>query len=140
MGIGRWLHCRAVNDDIKTIQDMPEREREALFYAIQIMVTRMKIEHHIHVGEIIESEKFNIVNNASWLSVPLKISRSILIPMAAKYDKNTAMNYLAVSVILHSVRAVVDYEFNSNKKLTLWCQKMWSLVAPRKELIPKRFQ
>ena len=145
MGIARWVQGSEIKDTIKILDELPSREMDTIFYYVTIMGHKMETELGVDVMGILDSENFNMAENSSWVLVPAQISTGMHVGLTKRYYKDRDMSafpdYIGTSIILHSVRAVIDSECNGNKKLLFLCQTMWYILAQgEKDLIPNRFK
>ena len=145
MGIGRWVQGSEIKDTIKILDELPSREMDTIFYYVTIMGHKMETELGVDVMEILDSENFNMAENSGWVLVPAQISTGMHVGLTKRYindrDSSAFYDYIGTSIILHSVRAVIDLECNGNKKLLFLCQTMWYILAQgNKDEIPNRFK
>ncbi len=145
MGIARWVQGSEIKDTIKILDELPSREMDTIFYYVTKMGHKMETELGVDVMEILDSENFNMAENSDWGLVPAQISTGMHVGLTKRYfkDRDTSAfpDYIGTSIILHSIRAVIDLEFNGNKKLLFLCQTMWYILAQgEKDLIPNRFK
>jgi len=145
MGIARWVQGSEIKDTIKILDELPSREMDTIFFYVSIMGQKMETELGVDVMEILDSENFNMAENSGWVLVPAQISTGMHVGLTKRYYKDRDMSafpdYIGTSIILHSVRAVIDSECNGNKKLLFLCQTMWYILAQgEKDLIPNRFK
>ena len=144
MGLGRWLHTRELKKDLRVIVGLDleakAEVKESVSHVIGLIHTRL----HVPLHEILESTNYHVIENEGWGKAPLIINKNLRIPLLHQIkagDESAASMYLAVSVILHSVRAIMDYEFNRNTKLLFWCQRLWHEIYPDEpDYIPRRFR
>jgi hypothetical protein len=144
MGIGRFLQERDLKKDLKKIEQFPDDAKQELKTAVHHAEGFIEIKLKIPVSEILESENFHVVENVGWGKTPMLINTQIRIPLMRKMhqgDPSSISMYFGVSIILHSIRAIMDYEYNQNKKLLFWCQKLWyEFSADDISNIPPRFR
>ena len=145
MGLGRWVQASEIKDTIKILDDIPSSSVSGFLYYVAKMEQKINIEFGIDVWEILESENFNMAENSDWILVPAQISTGMHVGLTKRYivekDSSAFYDYIGTSIILHSVRAVVDSECNGNKKLLHLCQTMWYILAQgEKDEIPHRFR
>lgn len=143
MGISRWIQKKDLKKDIKIIETFPDEIFPELARIVYRAGGSLQMELQCPIEEILESEKFNVANNSDWASVPIKISNEVRVPLENRVktgDADAMPMYVGVSVILHSIRAILDYELTGNKDLLFLCQNLWKLVSNGDpEVIPKRF-
>ena len=145
MGIFRWVQGSEIKDTIKILGELPSRDMQMILLYVFRMEEKIKAEFGVDVMEILDSENFNMAENSDWVLVPAQISTGMHVGLTKRYYKDRDMSafpdYIGTSIILHSVRAVIDLEFNGNKKLLFLCQTMWYILAQgEKDLIPNRFK
>ena len=145
MGIGRWVQGSEIKDTIKILDELPSRDMQMILLYVFRMEEKIKAEFGVDVMEILDSENFNMAENSGWVLVPAQISTGIHVGLTKRYYKDRDMSafpdYIGTSIILHSVRAVIDSECNGNKKLLFLCQTMWYILAQgNKDEIPNRFK
>jgi hypothetical protein len=132
-----------MNFDLKLIEDTEPAIREMIVSTIPNIAVLLEADLDIDAMEIIESESFHIVNNREWVNAPMKINMLRRIPLKKRLlsgDDSVFLEYISVSVLLHSMRAIIDLEINGNKKLLLYCQRLWrDLAGDNSRNIPKRF-
>lgn len=143
-GISRWFQERELRSDLKAIENFDAETKAALKEAVNYMMGMIRVKLHISIYEIMDSQSYHIVKNADWGKAPWLINTNLRIPFLKQIkagDTLAVPMYFGVSVVLHSVRAIIDYEFNQNKKLLFWCQKMWyEFSSDDIENIPPRFR
>ena len=145
MGIFRWVQASETKDIIKILDELPSRDMQMILLYVFRMEEKIKSEFGVDVMEILDSENFNMAENSDWGLVPAQISTGMHVGLTKRYfkDRDTSAfpDYIGTSIILHSIRAVIDLEFNGNKKLLFLCQTMWYILAQgEKDLIPNRFK
>jgi hypothetical protein len=144
MGLGRWIKIHEVKKDLNAIKHLSPGAHEAIYAALQKVMVQLWVNFHIPASEILSAESFHVVENASWANAPFTISTKYRLPLAerAKAGDETARDmHLAAGLVLHSVRAILDFELRNNKELMLYCQTMWYELADGDfEKIPPRFQ
>ena len=145
MGLGRWVQASEIKDTIKILDELPSRDMQMILLYVFRMEEKIKAEFGVDVMEILESENFNMAENSDWVLVPAQISTGMHVGLTKRYvndrDSSAFYDYIGTSIILHSVRAVIDSECNGNKKLLFLCQTMWYILAQgNKDEIPNRFK
>jgi len=144
MGIGRFLQERDLKKDLEKIEQFSADVKEELKTAVHHAEGFIELKLKIPVSEILESENYHIVENVGWGKAPMLINTQLRIPLMRKMhqgDPASTSMYFGVSIILHSIRAIMDYEYNQNKKLLFWCQKLWyEFSSDDIENIPTRFR
>ena len=140
MGIFHWMQNNELKKDQQTIIKMDDAEIDILRDQIEEELGHMSVIG-VNPDEILESDSFNIADNSHWANCAITISSTIRVPLAVDQSDFGNMRYLAVSIILHSVRAVINYELHNKKTMLIRCQDVWNRLAKgNKELIPKRFR
>ena len=126
MGIGRWLHKKDVRETIAQLEKLDQEAcSDFLPQEFERYIEEIRAAWEVDIGEIMESSSFHIVNDMKWTSVPLQMNSQIRVPLQAKLeagDVNVAPSFLAICMLLHSVRDVLDQELNGNKDLTFQCR------------------
>jgi len=144
MGFGRWIKIREIKRDLNAIKQLSPDGREAIYGALQKTMVKLWCEFRIPVSEMLSAESFHIVEDAHWAQAAYTISSKyrILLAERARAGDDTAKDLLLASgVILHSIRAILDFELCNRKELMLYCQSMWYYLADGDfEQIPPRFQ
>ena len=144
MGIGRFIHERDLKRDLKKIELFSSEAKNELKTAVHHAEGFIEIKLKIPVNEILESKNYHVVENKGWGKAPMLINTHLRIPLLKQMhagDNSSTSMYFGVSIILHSIRAILDFEFNQNKKLLFWCQKLWYEFSEDDiENIPPRFR
>ena len=140
MGLAHWMQNKEVKKDQKTINNMDDSSIEALRSIIKEESASMSVLG-VNIDEILESDSYNIVDNQHWGNWAIIISSQVRVPLVMDQSEYGKMRYLAVSIILDSVRAVIQYEQFNKKEMLIRCQQIWDRIAQGdKEQIPKRFK
>ena len=145
MGLfSRFFHVSDVKADIKLVSKLPEEILPHICHGILTSVQDMTLQLDIDVYEVVDIENFNVVTHRAWSELPFVIGTKIRPDyerLMKKGNDQAAIMYLGTSYWLHSIRAMLDWELNTNKNLTMHCQKLWSFVSTvEPELVPKRFR
>jgi hypothetical protein len=144
MGIGRCIKIRELKHDLNAIKQLSPDGRKVLKGAFQKTMVQLWCEYRIPVSEILSAESFHVVEDAHWAQAAFTISskyRILLRERAQAGDDAAKDMLLATGVILHSIRAILDFELNSRNDLMLYCQTLWYELADGDfEQIPPRFK
>jgi len=143
MGLSRWFAVSELKDDIRAIEMAPENIKPQISNYVSLALMEISREVDVDILDILNSDSFNVVTNSDWAPAAAAINAKVRIPLLKQFkagDDSVLPLYIGVSVLFHSVRAVVDYELRGNRKLILWCQKLWLTFAdPELDEIPSRF-
>lgn len=143
MGLARWIQCREVRNDLKVIRQLDQHEKSALLNEVHKAMVRIALECRIAVDEILFSKSYHPVEDAHWGLAPLVINTQYRLPLIkkAKQNDDVAMfMQLAAGVVLHSIRAIVDFELNNKTNLLVYTKSIWYYLANGDfEQIPPRF-
>lgn len=144
MGLTRWLQCREVRYDLRIIRQLDQEARSALCDEVYNAMARIAIECRIAVDEILFSESYHPIENGHWAQAAVLINTRYRLPLIwrAKQGDDVAMlMQLAAGVILHSVRAIMDFEMNNRTEILMYTKSIWYYLANGNfDLIPPRFQ
>ena len=144
MGLSRWIQERDLKKDLKIIEGFDVQAKAELKDAVNNAMSLIRIRLGIPVSDILESTNFHVVANKDWGEAPLIINTRLRVPLMEQMnagDPSAFLMYFGVSVVLHSVRAIMDYELNQNKRCMFWCQRLWyEFSSGDIENIPSRFR
>jgi len=134
MGLGRWLQCREVRNDLKMVKQLDKNARNVLLEEVHKAMVRINMECSVPVAidEIIFSESFHPVEDANWALAALVVNTQYRLPLIkrAKQGDDVAMfMQLAAGVVLHSIRAIMDSEVNNRNDLLMYTKSIWYYLA-----------
>ena len=128
MGIFHWMQNNELKKDQQTIIKMDDAKIDILRDQIEEELMHMSAIG-VYPDEILESDSFNIADNSHWANCAINISSTIRVPLTADQSDYGNMRYLAVSIILHSVRAVINYELHNKKTVNNELNKLKKIIS-----------
>lgn len=142
--ISRWIQKRELEKDLRIIKDLPSEARALVYEQTLQAVARIEMEYKTPVVDILQSSSFHPIEDSGWATTAITINQNYRLPLmgiAKEGNDLAALQWLSYGVLLHSVRAVIDYEFRGSKDMLYYCCSMWYYLADGKmEMIPKRFR